>query len=200
MKQVLIALAIMTSTTGPVYADRDESPEYVELTQVIAAGTGCPATDNGDAVLYADSFLILNLDRMTASAGDGADLRDGRKACQFLLELDYPAGWTFRVESVQTLARARVDEGTSATTVFTSYFQGDEVEARAETVFEGPLRGREEINEELLGEYAPCDADATRALNIKSEVRAHANRRGDDSARITLEGPVAVLLSWKRCE
>jgi hypothetical protein len=177
--------------------DRSELPEYVNVTEVLAAGTGCPATDDGDAVLYADQFLVLNLDRMAAEAGDGADIRDGRKACQFLVELEYPEGWSYRVVAAKTIARARIDEDASASVLVSSYFQGSDVTAVAEAEYFGPERGPQEVDLALAGEWSPCDA--SRALNLKSEVRARAPRRGDSSARVSLEGPVAVLLEWQRC-
>ncbi len=199
-----IALAAAAAIAQAARADESREPEFtdepawVSVLSVVKAGSGCPAS-YGDAVVYGESLLIIDYDRMTARYGAGHSLRESRKTCQLSIDLDYPSGWTYAVEAVYAETSLRLPAGTTGKAVFSAYFQGTNETARAERPYYGPAASYDAMDLYFdRAVFAPCGQ--SRPLNVKAEVQTSVSRYGGGASRVGLDGPAYLLLRWQRCE
>lgn len=201
-------IAILLSCLAFGASAQADVPEQVSLRGFAYAGTGCAAnTVRGSFPVEGQEFLIL-WSGFQATAGQGIPLREKRKNCQLNLDLAYPEGWQYTVESTSYRGTVQVDQGTQALAASSFYFQGSEETVRFATLFDGPARRTFHVTDTVDSDeqvWSSCSAD--RSLNINYEVRVSATGDADIKGRVAFgverDGdPAGTLLKlqWRRCE
>lgn len=204
MKKLVATFLFLTTFGAPALAD---VPENVTLRGFAYAGTGCaPNTVRGRFPVEGVEFLIL-WEGFQAQAGADIPLREGRKNCQLNLDLAYPTGWQYTVESTSYQGTVQVDQGTQAVAASAFYFQGSDQTVRFATLFEGPVRRSFHVTDAVSDDEQPwssCTAD--RSLNINYQVKVSAVSDGQATGKIAFgierDGdPAGTLLKlkWRRC-
>ena len=195
-----LALAFLSSVA---LADAPD-PGSVHVNNITWAGSGCPAgTVASDVSEDAQAFTLL-FSNYVAEAGPGIPLSAGRKACNLLINLHVPAGWSYSIIDVDYRGYAKLDYGTVGEQLSEYYFSGRQGPTLSTTI-RGPFDDDYLINDRLgISEtvWSPCGAN--RALNIKTQVRVSAS--GSRRALITtdsIDGELRTLyrygLVWHRC-
>jgi hypothetical protein len=187
---------------APALARAAEVPSSVKIRRISYAGSGCAAGSIRSDVPRGFSSFRLYFDGLVAEAGPGIPLAESRKNCQILLDLAFPAGWSFSVASLDYRGYVELDFGATATQSSTYYFQGDARQARLATTLRGPTYRDFRITDTLAVEsqvWSPCGA--TRALNVNISVLANSR---SSYGLIDLErasGRVTQVygLTWRRC-
>ncbi len=203
----LVATFLFLTTFG-AQALAENIPESVTVRGFAYAGTGCSAnTVRGRFPVEGSEFLIT-WGGFQAQAGVNIPFREGRKNCQLNLDLAYPAGWQYTVESTSYQGTVQVEDGTQAIAASHYYFQGSDQTVRFSTLFEGPVRRTYHVTDSVADDeqvWSPCTAD--RSLNINYNVRVSTLTDGQATGKIAFgverDGdPAGTLLKlkWRRCE
>lgn len=205
MKKLVAIFLLLTTFGAPALA---EVPENVTLRGFAYAGTGCaPNTVRGSFPVDGVEFLIL-WEGFQAQAGANIPLRESRKNCQLNLDLAYPAGWQYTVESTSYQGTFQVQEGTQAIAASYYYFQGSDEQVDFSTTFTSTRRRTYHVTDSVADDeqvWSSCAAD--RSLNINYQVRVSAVSDGQATGKIAFgierDGdPAGTLLKlkWRRCE
>jgi hypothetical protein len=210
-KTISTAAALLISglslLASPAFA-ADEIPDGVTLRAFAYAGSGCPAgTVEANFPVAGDAFLI-SWGSMTAEVGPGVPFINKRKNCQVNIDLDYPTGWQYTVESTTYAGHAAIDEGVQAIAGSAYYFQGESQTVRFNTLFEGPDDRAFYVTDAVSDDdqvWSHCEP--VRSLNINYQIRVtDTTDGGDASGSITFGGdsdgaPAITLLKlkWRRC-
>lgn len=195
-------------TTAFATARADDLPEGVTLRSFAYAGTGCPAnTVRVNFPVEGRQFLIL-WQGFQAQAGVNIPLRESRKNCQLNLDLAYPAGWQYTVESTSYQGTVQLTSGTQAVAASYYYFQGSDEQVNFSTVFDSPRRRTYHVTDVVAEEeqvWSSCTAD--RSLNINYQVKVSSLSDGQATGKIAFgierDGdPAGTLLNlkWRRCQ
>lgn len=199
------ALAALAFLSAGVAAARPAGPDYARVRSISYAGTGCPAgTIQGRFGSDLTSFS-LESDDFVAEAGPGVALSASRKNCQIMLNVDFPAGWSFAVAEVDYRGYVALDRGVSATQTSAYYFQGQSTSARLSTTLTGPTFASYRIKDTLgISAYvwSPCGLSRALVINAQARVDNTRNRSGDGVITVDrVSGRLAQVygLSWKRC-
>jgi hypothetical protein len=195
---------------GPRHAKTRHDPRHSD--DIHRAGHGRRPRRTGSAVrgrfpVDGVEFLIL-WEGFQAQAGEGIPLREQRKNCQLNLDLAYPAGWQYTVESTSYQGTVQVAEGTQAIVSSYYYFQGSDEQVDFSTTFTNPRRRTFRVTDSVADDeqvWSSCTAD--RSLNINYAVRVSAVTDGQATGKIAFgverDGdPAGTLLKlkWRRCE
>lgn len=182
----------------------DEAPSWVTIDSLTVNGNGCPIGTVGENISHDRKAFTLTFSDYIAEAGWGISLRESRKACQVIVDLRYPAGWSYSVISFDYRGFADLDDGVSATQKVDYYFQGFSQTASLRTTLEGPYSDDYHFTDRFrLDAMVWSSCSATRAINLKTSLRVN-NRRGGGSGIMTLDsldGNVSheYGLVWRRC-
>jgi hypothetical protein len=108
----------------PVFAVAATSaPPYVQVENIQAAGSGCPAGSLDLAVTNAGSRIDLSYSQFVAFApADYASNK--RKFCQVSVKVRYPPGWALTVASTDYQGYIGIDSGLKAEVISSYYFGG----------------------------------------------------------------------------
>jgi hypothetical protein len=165
----------------------------IKLTNVAAAGAGCQEVAKEAQLVSNGQLVIIHAANGMEATSDS--LRDRRKACQIILDLETPEGQTYVVKQVFGHAHASVDQGVTASADVTLYFQG----ALEETVISDQLQGpADDILWLSRYFYFPIQAPCAqrRALNVKVSARI----TGEEGSGIAyLDEPIYLMLQAKKC-
>jgi hypothetical protein len=201
MIKSLAAAFIAFMGAGHAFAD---VPGYVHVRAISYAGSGCPAGSVAQNVSPDLQAFTLLFDQYIAEVGPGVPLGNSRKNCQILVDLDFPAGWSFSVLTVDYRGFADLEAGVSGQQQSSYYFQGQGATARLATNFSGPTSRDYQIRDTLglsAVVWSPCGAQ--RALNINTQVRLSAANRFARGILTTdsIDGAVRQIygLQWRRC-
>lgn len=181
---------------------RGPAPRWATLRGISYAGSGCPAGSVQIGVPVSGDLSLIFDDTLHAAAGPGLPVTERRKNCQLTIDLDYPGGWQYAVESAALNGFAALEPRTSGTAKASFYFQGQLPTAVVEGTLYGPAYRSFSVFDDLYGHtvWSPCDA--RRGLNMNLQVRVHTASQGAQ-ASMTLgdrAGPASlVALKWRRC-
>lgn len=194
------AAALATEIERDIH--RGPAPQWATLRGISYAGSGCPAGSVQIGVPVSGDLSLIFDGRLRAAAGPALPFTERRKNCQLTIDLDYPGGWQYAVESAALSGYTALEPRTSGTAKASFYFQGQLATAVVEDTLYGPAYRSVSIFDDLYGNtvWSPCDA--RRALNMNLQVRVHAASQ-DARASMTLGGRAApasfVALKWRRC-
>ncbi len=205
MKKALFLAALASMVTSA--AAFAEVPDQVTLRSFAYAGTGCAAnTVRTNFPVPGQQFMIL-WGTFTAAAGVDIPLREARKNCQLNIDLAYPDGWQYTVESTEYHGHVTVAEGTQAVAASYYYFQGESQTVRFGTLFDGPSTREFDVRDSVSDRdqvWSQCTA--VRSLNVNYQVRivgaADGQATGGISFGTDVDGaPAGTLLTlkWRRC-
>jgi hypothetical protein len=175
-------------------------PDFVEITALTYAGTGCSAGSATLDYLHDGKTFELNTNDLFAYADLDSSRRDRRRFCQVLVAIDYSAGWQFAIKQVQLEAHVEIEASTDAEAKISSYIQGDEETAATEFLFSGPTYDSFELSSASTDEviWSPCHE--RRALNMKVEALVKGTTIDDTPLGIIEIGnPIVMELQWKPC-
>lgn len=195
-------LALIVASIGATaFAD---APEYVRVRSISYAGSGCPAGSVAENVSMDRQAFTLLFDSYIAEIGPGVSVREKRKNCQILVDLDFPQGWTYTLADVDYRGYVSLERGVTGEQSSAYYFQGQGATARLTTQMRGPKDEDYQIRDTLglsAVVWAPCGA--RRALNINSQINLTSTNR-NASGLITNDSTDFHLtqiynLKWQRC-
>jgi hypothetical protein len=197
----LLAFALGAAALAASAAAQAQTPAYVRVRNVTFNGTGCPAGSTAINVSPDQQALAVYIEGFAAEVGPGVPFDQRYKFCQMNLDLDFPRGWQYAVDSVDLRGYVSLDSGVTGSVDTTYYFQGQSQQASLTTPFYGPIDRDYELRDTLgLNSvvWSPCGAQ--RSLNIKialSLATASRSARGlltfDDGAAFS------PRLRWQRC-
>lgn len=198
------ALCCMTLLAATAASADSLRPSSVKIKSLTFAGSGCPAGSLYGQMGRDYNAFQLNFDSFVAESGPGIPLTASRKNCAISATLEFPAGWSYSIGSVQYKGYVNLDAGVSANQTSSYYFQGSSATARLTTNVYGPLDASYTIKDELgisAMVWSPCGA--TRAVVMNAAVRTSSNSRFGYGL-ITLdqiEGKVEHTygLQWRKC-
>lgn len=198
----MLAAAALLTCTATAYA---EAPDEVKIKSISYAGSGCPAGTVAENLSQDKLAFTLLFDSFIAEAGPGVPVREKRKNCQLLVDLEFPQGWTFTIASIDHRGYAALEKKVIGTHKASYYFQGQGQTGTLSTDLKGP-KDQDYHFRDLVGlssvVYAPCGA--RRALNINTQVQVDnsANKRASGLMTVdSIDGQVTQIynLQWKRC-
>lgn len=179
-----------------------EPPANVNVEVVAANGSGC--TDQKATAITSEdgsSFTIL-FGGYYVTAGDGSSVLDGRRNCQFTVQVDAPEGYTYAVASAGYGGRYDLDEGVSAYLSANYYFQGSSETLAFDRTYAGPRSGRWSTGGGIAEKdrvFAPCDAERNLNINTSLRVASTTDTAPADTNYITMSPTFPVELVWARC-
>ena len=198
----IFALALTTAALATVSATAHaQVPDYVRVRGITANGTGCPAGSTAINVSPDWQALTLYTDQFVAEIGPGVSIADGRKFCQVNLDLDFPAGWQYTIDSVDVRGYASLEPGVTGRIATTYYFQGQARQASLVTTLNGPYDG-DYLVRDTLGlssvVWSPCGAQ--RSLNFKLSLSLSSRSRSARGILTSDDGNTfRPRLRWQRC-
>jgi hypothetical protein len=179
------------------------TPEYVRLRNVAYAGSGCPAGSTSQHLALSYQSLALALDQFVAEIGPGVPSSESRKICQVTIDLDFPNGWQYSLDSADFDGYLNLGSGVSATQSVRYYFQGQSQTTRLSASFRGPDSRYYHVRDALdVGEtvWSPCGGQ--RPLNVDVSVSLYAsNPRAGGLVIVGNEwgDPLPIGIRWQRC-
>jgi len=196
------SLALVVASVGATAFA--QAPDYVRVRSISYAGSGCPAGSVAENISLDKQAFTLLFDSYIAEIGPGVSVREKRKNCQLLVDLDFPQGWTYTVMDVDYRGYVSIERGVTAEQSSAYYFQGQGATARLATSMRGPKDEDFHIRDTLglsATVWAPCGA--RRALNINSQINLTASNRNASGVIMqdSIDGNLTQIynLKWKRC-
>ena len=196
-------LALVVASIGATaFAD---VPDYVRVRSISYAGSGCPAGSVAENISLDKQAFTLLFDSYIAEVGPGVPVREKRKNCQLLVDLDFPQGWTYTVMDVDYRGYVSIERGVTAEQSSAYYFQGQGQSGTLETKIKGEKDDDYHLRD-LVGlsalVWAPCGA--RRALNINTQIQVDnsANKRAAGLMTVdSVDGQLTQIfhLKWERC-
>ncbi|UQA62684.1 DUF4360 domain-containing protein [Polyangium aurulentum] len=181
-------------------------PDGVSITGLTYGGTGCK--DGAVAVDLSPDYQALTIifDKYVAQVGQGLDGADKRKFCHLVVQLDYPAGFSYALMKLDYSGYASLDYGVKAEQKSTYFFQGFRKDDRFtfKTKLLGEFDGDYHVKDELeTVSWSPCGKK--RGLNVVTSVQVDNGRHKDAVGMITIDSIDASVketysLGWRKCE
>jgi hypothetical protein len=187
-----------TDGTDKVEIIEKELPEWVDVTQIELAGTGCPAGTAELTYLYDGENFELQADQFEVASGPGVSRRESRKVCSILFALDYPEGWQFSYQSIESLVDLDIGGDHKGLVKTSGHIQGDPLTDTYESSFEGPMFETKAVLHTLESLWSPCSE--RRASVLKLEMRLSSDVEGERvESRMILSNPTTISLQWRKC-
>ena len=198
MKMFTMSLLALVMSAA---AQAQVAPDWVRIRSLTYAGTGCPAGSVAQNISPDNLAFTLLFDNYVAEAGPGVPLSQGRKNCQINVDLEYPAGWTYTLISIDYRGYANLDPGARGTQKATYYFQGSAGQSSAQSTLYGP-KNQDYNYRDVIGSPNWSYCRVFRALNINSQVRVDAG--GGARGLMTtdsVDGQVIATygFTWRHC-
>ena len=196
-QRILPILAFLGLFGFNAFAYEQIPEEKLEITDIIANGSGCPLGEGVRAEVYQNEYLLLYSNKLKATS---ESLRSRRQNCIFTINFNIPAGWTFGPEKIYSFARVNLDSYSSGMIKVLTYFQGGEDSFAEENLV--PDQKRTALFAKKLSKVnlAPCDSD--RALVVNAQARIRIDRTSDPvdaEGKLTLFSPLLAKIHWERC-
>jgi hypothetical protein len=170
-------------------------PPWVEIRELLWAGSGCPSGSVAPSVTLNQKELVFS--SLTASAGPDIPINEKRKNCNLILRLAVPHGWSFSIFSVDYHGFASLDKRVKGTQRSAYFFEGQYPSSVLQTTLVGPFDDNYEIRDTVdLHVYSPCGED--RALNINTEVRVN-NRKNRWGTGLIKLNKIRLGFIWRHC-
>jgi hypothetical protein len=169
----------------------------VDVTGVTMAGTGC-IDGSGASVYFDGESLVVEALEIGVVAGAQHRRSDSRESCQFIVDLNVPAGWTYAIENISGGTNTILENESLAQADFASWYGASSETSIASLPITTVGESSEDfaVNMESVV-YAPCDA--TRSLKFKMALRVDLGTAQDAFAAAEFNSPVTLGLQWKRC-
>jgi hypothetical protein len=201
-KTTIGSLIVSLVLTATAYAD---APSNVRLRGISYAGSGCPSGTVAQSISADHRLLNLRFDSYIAEVGRGVPVNEARRNCQVNIDLDYPSGWSFAIESVDYRGYASLERGVVAVLSSTSYYAGATQTARLQTTFRGPFDADYSVRDQLSISsqlWSPCGVK--RSLNINTQVRLDNSQNRNGDGLVTVDRMQTATthqygLLWRRC-
>jgi hypothetical protein len=202
-KRYLLILVMTEALAGAKALADGPDPTQVQIRNITYGGTGCPAGSVSQNISADAQAFTLLFDSFTAEAGPGVDASSGRRNCQIAVDLQYPAGWTYSVFSVDHRGFAQLDPGVIGEQSASYYFQGATQTGTLVTRLTGPTAQDYQVHTEVGVSsvvWSPCSE--RRALNINSAINVRAT--GSAAGLMTvdsIDGEIhhRYAIRWQRC-
>jgi hypothetical protein len=180
-------------------------PDSFAISNVIYAGSGCPAGSVASDVAPDRAAFTLLFDNYVAEAGPGISLSAGRKNCQLNITFQCTPGWQFALVDLDTRGYAALDPGVNGTQKTIFYFQGDANQGSVQRDSHGPVDGDYQVRDTIpvsSRTWGLCGAHA-RSLNINTQVRIDNSRNRNGQGLLTvdsIDGSLSQIFGivWQR--
>jgi hypothetical protein len=197
------ALALASTFTAAPASGQSPPPGQVYIHSISYGGTGCPQGTVGSSFANDRQSFTLIFDSFVASSGVGVPPTASRKNCQVNINMLWPNGYTFAVNSIEYRGFTQLPAGVIAEQKATYYFQGEITQASSLSRWVGPVsRDYVALDQFVTGAltWAPCGRVVP--VNVNAQVRLIGPPASQ--AQITtdsIEGKVKQIynLSWARC-
>ena len=192
----------------PIYDDRyPDAPASASIKNLTYNGSGCPLGTIAQTISSDKKAFTLLFDSFLAEVGPGVSIREGRKNCQIILDLDYPGDWTYAIAHFDYRGYMYLDKDVEATQAANYYFQGQQNTLTRDGTEKGfkdqDYHFRHTIPVDGLN-WAPCGVK--RALNVNTSIKLrNTNRRNRDNAGVitvdSQDGELSAYhaLVWRKC-
>lgn len=197
MKQLLVLL-------GLIFALELFAQEGARLGEPDFRGNGCGRNTASASISDDRQTLSVLFDSYIAEVGGALRQRADRKACNILIPIEVPRGYSVAVFKVDYRGFNSLPAGAKAEFKM-DYFFGGRVGPRNIQSFEGPLENDFITNNNIstqIMEWSPCGRQMV--LRAHSVMTLRTNREGEqalstiDSA--DFQAGVTFKLQWRRCE
>jgi hypothetical protein len=202
-------LSFSENASAHGFADDDHYDiphDGVAITDLTYGGTGCK--DGTVAVDLSPDYQALTVifDKYVAQVGKGMDGADKRKFCHLVVQLDYPAGFSYALMKLDYSGYASLDYGVKAEQKSTYFFQGHRKDDKFtfKTKLFGEFDGDYRVEDYLeTVAWSPCGKK--RGLNIVTSVQVDNGRHKDASGIMTIDSIDASMketysLAWRKCD
>jgi hypothetical protein len=180
-------------------------PEYVNIVSMTHGGSGCPDGSVGASFSPDYQYLTIIFDQYAAEIGRDIESPKKRLFCQLVLQMDFPAGFSYALVDLTYRGYADLEWGINASQTSTYFFQGfrrDDQHSFKTNVY-GPFMGDYDRTDSLeLLAWSPCDTK--RGLNIVTSVQLDNKRNKSGAGLITLDSIDSQVVEqygvrWRRC-
>jgi len=208
LTNIFTVLALVaTSIAAPSIDTRADKPDPSQVTikGITTSGTGCPQGSVGKFISSDLTTFTLIFDKYVASIGPGIVTTESRKFCQINLQLHYPSGFQYSIQSTIYRGFVALDSGVTGTQEATYYFSGESKQVSTKSTFKGPISKDYTIQDNIpitSTIWSPCGADLP--INIKSQISLATSSKTatglltDDS----IDGKVTFVtgVQWQKCK
>lgn len=174
-------------------------PLDVGLTNVFANGNGCPGGLQPGQVTLSDDAgaLLVDFGLMGAVSGTNQPITDSRRVCSVAIQINAPAGWTYRISEAGFLYGARVPTGAAGNIKIETWIQGAGNGSDSDQLtIEGPVAKSDGAQLTFPNSpFVPCTE--VRQLNFRNALWVPF---GDTFSRVRFQSPVAYHIEWKKCD
>ncbi|KAJ3317059.1 hypothetical protein HDV06_002103 [Boothiomyces sp. JEL0866] len=187
-------------------------PNQVHIKSISYAGTGCPAGSVSQILSQDATTFTLLMSEFVASSGPGTGITDSRKNCQINIDLVYPQGFSYSIDSVDYRGYVQIPAGITATQKATYYISGQTQQVSSQTVFSTATDNDYHTHDEIdVAAYVWSPCGAVLPGNINTQVRLTLTNPSNPKitlantpAQITvdsIDGNVQQIygLKWKTC-
>jgi len=204
----LSVLGLSGSAQAHELGEFDE-PEYVpnsvSITDVKFGGSGCPDGSVSASLSPDYKAITLIFDEYAAEVGPDVATPKKRLFCHIVMQLNFPAGFSYSLVDLTYAGFASLDDRISAQQKSTYFFQGDRMDDRYSfrTRLYGLMDGDYSRTDTLAAvSWSPCNKQ--RGLNIVTSVQLDNKYNRKGSGVITLDsidGQVTEKygLRWRKC-
>ncbi|KAJ3271236.1 hypothetical protein HDV01_006969, partial [Terramyces sp. JEL0728] len=170
------ALAFATTAFSQIIvtpgAPGGPDPSQVHIKSISYAGTGCPAGSIAQILSDDATTFTLLMSSFVASSGPGTTITDTRKNCQININLNYPQGFSYSIDSVDYRGYVQVPAGIKATQKATYYISGQTQQVSSQTVFSTATDQDYHSHDEIdVAAYVWSPCGAVLPGNINTQVR-----------------------------
>ncbi|KAI8892377.1 hypothetical protein BC833DRAFT_532964 [Globomyces pollinis-pini] len=198
---VLSLATLAAAGTIPIGGSPD--PSQVHIKEITYGGTGCPPNSVSVAMSEDATTFTLIFDQFVAASGAGLGPKDNRKNCQVNVDLRYPQGFSYTVNTIDYRGYVNAPAGVTAVQKANYYFAGETAQIASETRFVGPV-SKDYLTSNRIDLAAMVWSKC--GVVARGNVNAQVRLEGDltKSAQITvdsIDGKVKQIygLSWKKC-
>lgn len=189
---VMVVLTGLGLARTAAAADEPD-PGSIHLHGFTFGGNGCSA-DAGPRMSLDGSVIKLEFDKLLARGGGGGD--EAHKDCTLLVDLAYPAGWSFSLRSAGVQGYAHLEAGVRGTQRTQYWFFGEM--PKFETMLTGPFDGEYSRKDEGTAEggaWSRCGAIEPLHIRFSVDIDPPTAAGSTMALRTVYDYGVA----WRRC-
>lgn len=200
MKLLFVSILGLAATTG-AFAQQGPGRGEVFIDGITVNGSGCPIGTAGASVINnssrtVDSFQVV-FDRFIVEKPGKS-----RKFCNVLLNIKYPAGWSYTVLGVSTDGYAEIQRGVKGTFKMSYTYRNSNRGSSKTRSQQGYWEGDYQFSDRFAHPvYSECGK--VYPLNLKTELKLTGSSNHGQSI-LTVDRQSGLLrqvynLRWKRC-
>lgn len=169
---MILSLVCATSAFGQEGPGRGE----VTIKDVVANGSGCPVGSASAIVTNSKEGGPIDMGEVTFDEFIVENPGKARKFCNLAIDMKFPRGWSYTVDTISLPGTAVIQEGVNGTVTFDVAFRGSDAEAKSKRSQSGYWEGEFKLYEEFdapvwspCGKVLPVNVKITVALSGKPE-------------------------------